>query len=141
MCQLCERVISTKNNQYKFLIKEFKNSYLYLGEHQFYQGYCVLVSKEHFIEMSDIPSPIREEIFQEMMQASDAIKKAFNPQKMNLASYGNVVEHLHWHFFPRYADDPLFTNPPWLQMHLFDTKKVSDELRDDLIALIRENLS
>lgn len=141
MCPLCDRVSSTKNNQYPFLIKEFTHSYLYLGEHQFYQGYCVLVTKNHYREMSDIPSPIREEIFAEMMKVSDALITTFQPKKMNLASYGNVVEHLHWHFFPRYEDDPQFTNPPWLQMHLFDSKKVSVELRDELIEKIRANLS
>lgn len=141
MCPLCDRVLSTKNNQYPYLIKEFKHSYLYLGEHQYYQGYSVLVSKEHFREMSDIPSPLREEIFTEMMQVSDALIKTFKPKKMNLSSYGNVVEHLHWHFFPRYEDDPQFTNPPWLQMHLFDSNKVSDQLREELIQKIRANLS
>lgn len=141
MCQLCERVLLTKNNEYPYLIKEFKHSYLYLGEHQFYQGYSVLVTKEHYREMSDIASPIREEIFSEMMMASDALIKTFHPKKMNLGSYGNVVEHLHWHFFPRYQDDPQFTNPPWLQMEQFANKKVSDELRDQLIYQIRHNLA
>ncbi|MFA5583379.1 MAG: HIT family protein [Bacteriovoracaceae bacterium] len=140
MCPLCERVNLTGNGQYPYLIKEFDHSYLYLGEHQFYEGYCVLVTKEHYREMSDISSPVREEIFSEMMKVSDAILKTFNPKKMNMASYGNVVEHLHWHFFPRYADDPQFTNPPWLQMHLFDSKKVSPQLRDKLISEIRKNL-
>lgn len=140
MCPLCDRVRLTESKQYPYLIKEFDHSYLYLGEHQFYQGYCVLVSKEHYREMSDIPSPIREELFSEMMRTSDGLIKTFQPKKMNMASYGNMVEHLHWHFFPRYADDPEFTNPPWLQMHLFDSKKVEAEQRDKLIAQIQKNL-
>ena len=136
-CPLCERVKLTQEGKYPFLIHEFKNSYLMLGEHQFYAGYCVLVSKNHYREMTDIPSPEREEIFQEMMKASSVIDKIFQPKKMNMCSLGNVVDHVHWHFFPRYADDKDFKNPPWLQMHLFDSAKVTPEKRDELIKLIK----
>ena len=69
-CELCKRVDSLRKKNYPYIIYEFKNSYLCLGEHQFYSGYSVLVTKNHFKEMSDIPSPEREEIFQELMVAS-----------------------------------------------------------------------
>ena len=136
-CALCERVKSIQAGNYPYLIHEFAHSYLLLGEHQFYRGYCVLVSKSHHKEMADIPSPEREEIFQEMMASSSLIQKVFKPKKMNLSSLGNVVEHLHWHFFPRYEDDANFKNPPWLQMAQFDDAKVSSEERDRIIARLQ----
>lgn len=126
-CPLCDRVEKTRNQTYPYLIHEFKNSYLMLGEHQFFQGYSVLVSKDHYREMTDIPEPKRSEIFQEMMLASKAIELAFNPKKMNMCSLGNVVDHVHWHFFPRYASDPQFFDPPWLRMKEFENAKVSPE--------------
>lgn len=140
-CTLCERVLKTQRGEYPFLIHEFKHSFLFLGEHQFYRGYCVLVSKSHHKEMADIPSPEREELFQEMMLTSKALQKVFTPKKMNLSSLGNVVEHLHWHFFPRYASDENFSNPPWLQMHLFDSAKVAPTEREKLIEMIRGALT
>lgn len=136
-CALCQRVLKIKKGEYPFFIHEFEHSYLMLGEHQFYRGYCVLVSKKHHREMADIPSPEREEIFQEMMRTSKAIQKVFSPKKMNLCSLGNVAEHLHWHFFPRYADDPEFKNPPWLQMHLFDEASLGQEERDKLVEILK----
>jgi diadenosine tetraphosphate (Ap4A) HIT family hydrolase len=139
-CSLCERVNKIKNGDYPYLIHEFKNSYLVLGEHQYYRGYCVLISKSHHKEMADIPSPEREEIFLEMMNSSKLLQDFFKPKKMNLCSLGNVVEHLHWHFFPRYASDPKFTNPPWLQMHEFEEAKVSFEECSDLIQQLKEKL-
>jgi diadenosine tetraphosphate (Ap4A) HIT family hydrolase len=124
-CLLCDRVELTNKNQYPYLIKEFKHSYLMLGEHQFFSGYCVLVLKEHYREMTDIPSPLREEFFQEMMKTSRAIDHVFKPKKMNMCSLGNVVDHVHWHFFPRYANDPHFFDPPWLKMKEFEKAKVT----------------
>jgi diadenosine tetraphosphate (Ap4A) HIT family hydrolase len=136
-CSLCERVKEASKGDYPFLVKEYDHSYLMLGEHQFYRGYCVLISKSHHREMADIPSPERESIFQEMMATSKALQQVFQPKKMNLCSLGNVAEHLHWHFFPRYGDDPDFTNPPWLQMHQFEQAKITSEARDELVALIQ----
>jgi diadenosine tetraphosphate (Ap4A) HIT family hydrolase len=132
-CPLCERVKATEDGKYPYLIHEFENSYLFLGEHQYYAGYCVLVSKHHYREMTDAPLDVRNGIFQEMMKSHEVIQKVFSPKKMNLCSLGNVVDHIHWHFFPRYADDQNFKNPPWLQMHLFDSARVTPHERDELI--------
>lgn len=139
-CSLCARVTQTQENQYPYLIHEFENSYLYLGEHQFYRGYSVLVTKEHFREMTDLPEVKREAFFKEMMMAHLVLEKVFRPKKMNMCSLGNVVDHVHWHFFPRYESDPNFKNPPWLQMHLFDSAKVSPQERDELIKIIKAQL-
>lgn len=133
-CPLCERV---SNSSYPYLIHEFPNSYLYLGEHQYYKGYCVLVSKKHYREMTDMPESERNALFQEMMKSHQIIEKVFQPKKMNMCSLGNVVDHIHWHFFPRYADDANFKNPPWLQMQNFDSAKVSHEERDKIIEKIK----
>lgn len=140
-CPLCERVEKTKKSEYPFLIHEYKNSYLYLGEHQFYKGYSVLVSKYHYREMTDMPENIRNELFLEMMDAHKAIQKSFSFKKMNMCSLGNVVDHIHWHFFPRYEEDPNFKNPPWLQMHQFDSVKPNEQERNSLIKEISSHCS
>ncbi len=134
-CPLCNRV---SDNKYPYLIHEFENSFLYLGEHQYYKGYCVLVSKGHYKEMTDVPSAIQSVLFQEMMKAHSIIEKVFQPKKMNMCSLGNVVPHVHWHFFPRYEDDADFKNPPWLQMHEFENAKVTPEVRDKLIEMLKK---
>lgn len=140
-CPLCQRVQKTKQGEYPFLIHEFENSYLYLGEHQFYKGYCVLVSKKHFREMTDMPMNERDALFQEMMKSHEVIQKVFQPKKMNMCSLGNVVDHIHWHFFPRYADDENFKNPPWLQMNQFESAKVAPTERDKLIEMMRAQMA
>lgn len=128
------------SGEYAYLVKEFPHSYLYLGEHQYYRGYCVQVTKDHYREMTDVPAEIRVALFLELMAAHEAIQKAFNPKKMNMCSLGNVVSHVHWHFFPRYENDQNFTNPPWLQMHEFERARLSPEQRDELIAQLRQVL-
>jgi diadenosine tetraphosphate (Ap4A) HIT family hydrolase len=139
-CPLCDRIRNTSEKKYPFVIHEFNHSYLYLGEHQYYKGYCVLVTKDHYREMTDLSLLIRGELFGEMMKSHEAIQKVFNPKKMNMCSLGNVVDHVHWHFFPRYEDDLDFKNPPWLQMHLFENAKVTPQQRDELITKLQKSL-
>jgi diadenosine tetraphosphate (Ap4A) HIT family hydrolase len=126
-CSLCQRVSLLKEGNYPYLIHEFPHSYLVLGEHQFFRGYCVLISKGHYKEMTDMPPGIQAEMFQEMMKVSSVLQRFFQPSKMNMCSLGNVVPHVHWHFFPRYIDDAQFKDPPWLRMHLFDGAKITPE--------------
>ena len=38
------------------------------------------------------------------------LRELLAPEKINLASFGNMVPHLHWHIIPRFADDPHFPN-------------------------------
>lgn len=143
-CSLCDRVQALKEGMYPLLVKEFKHSYLLLGDHQYYPGYCVLLSKIHYREMTDLPAAVQAEFFHEMMIAHRIIEKTYQPKKMNMCSLGNVVDHVHWHFFPRYESDPHFKNPPFLQMNLFETAKTTPEMAREAIERLRlteKNLS
>ena len=139
-CPLCERKRDCDQGAYPYLIHEFKNSYLVLGEHQFHAGYSVLILKDHHREMTDLPFMQQFELFQEMMNSSKAIEKAFQPTKMNLCSLGNVVPHVHWHFFPRYDTDPNFKQHPWHQEHLFAAAKISPAQAVEPIQKIKKVL-
>lgn len=140
-CPLCDRITLLHQKTYPYVIHEFKNSFLVLGEHQFYEGYCVLVTKTHYREMTDLPDGVREEFFQEMMTSSKWIQDVFQPKKMNMCSLGNVVDHMHWHFFPRYAKDPQFTNPPWLQMGEFASAQISPEQARSIIKRMTDHIA
>ncbi len=130
-CALCERIEKIKAGAYPYLIQELKHSYFLIGEHQYFPGYSVLLAKDHHREMTDLPPHKAAELFEEMMLVHRAIEQVMKPTKMNLCSLGNVVPHIHWHFFPRYETDPQFKNPPWLQMQHFDSAKVTaDSVRE-----------
>ena len=36
------------------------------------------------------------------------VRTLFAPDKINLASFGNMTPHLHWHVIPRWHDDRHF---------------------------------
>jgi diadenosine tetraphosphate (Ap4A) HIT family hydrolase len=41
------------------------------------------------------------------------VRRLFAPDKINLASFGNMVPHVHWHIIPRWQDDRHFPEPVW----------------------------
>jgi diadenosine tetraphosphate (Ap4A) HIT family hydrolase len=87
-----------------------------LGTWQYYQGYSVLVSRRHATELSQLSADERHGYLDEMCRLAAAIEKAFRPHKLNYELLGNQVPHLHWHVFPRSADDPQRLQPVWLAL-------------------------
>ena len=58
--------------------------------------------------MSDLSPAEQRHCFNILMAVEVALRECFSPDKINLASFGNVVPHLHWHLIPRYLDDRHF---------------------------------
>lgn len=78
-----------------------------------YPGLCRVVLNRHVREMTDLPEADRSRFMGVVFSAESALRGLFRPDKMNLASFGNQVPHLHWHVIPRTADDPHFPDPAW----------------------------
>lgn len=138
-CAICDRVKTIRENP--SLIHEFKNSFLILGDHQFFRGYCLVISKIHAREMHDLPEQTQAELLGEVMKAGKAIHQAFAPWKLNYASLGNQDPHVHWHIFPRYEADPDHRAHPWLNSAKFAQQVGSSEQRAEAIQRIRQALS
>jgi diadenosine tetraphosphate (Ap4A) HIT family hydrolase len=78
-----------------------------------YPGFLRVVLNPHVSEMTDLPATDRLALMQVVFAAEAALREVLSPDKINLASLGNVVPHLHWHVIPRFKDDPHFPNPVW----------------------------
>jgi diadenosine tetraphosphate (Ap4A) HIT family hydrolase len=78
-----------------------------------FAGFCRVIWNAHVCEMTDLDAPDRAHFMQVVYAVESALRALLLPTKMNLASLGNVVPHLHWHVIPRYADDSHFPQPVW----------------------------
>ena len=76
-------------------------------------GFCRVIWDRHVVEMADLEPRERERIMRVVFALERALIEVLQPDKINLASLGNVVPHIHWHVIPRFADDPHFPNPVW----------------------------
>jgi diadenosine tetraphosphate (Ap4A) HIT family hydrolase len=78
-----------------------------------FPGFCRVIWNSHVREMTDLAAPNRAHLMHVVYAVESALRARLTPAKMNLASLGNQVPHLHWHLIPRFADDSHFPNPVW----------------------------
>lgn len=78
-----------------------------------YPGFCRVILAAHVREMTDLPEADRQRLMRVVWAVERAVRDELHPDKINLASLGNVVPHLHWHVIPRFAEDRHFPDPIW----------------------------
>ncbi|MCK6390536.1 MAG: HIT family protein [Azonexus sp.] len=78
-----------------------------------YPGFCRVILNAHVREMSDLDTESRERLMRVVFGVETVVRSLYQPDKVNLASLGNVVPHLHWHVIPRWQDDRHFPDPIW----------------------------
>ncbi|MBN9517615.1 HIT family protein [bacterium] len=118
-CPFCAKLAAPDGWPAADVVWRFPHSVAVLGPWQFYPGYCVLVSREHASELSQLGER-RAAFLGEMAVLAEAIEHAFRPHKLNYELLGNQVPHLHWHLFPRSAADPDRLRPVWFALDRAD---------------------
>ena len=78
-----------------------------------YPGFCRVILKRHATEMADLDEAERNALMRVVFAVEAAVRETMGPDKMNLASLGNMTPHVHWHVVPRFRDDRHFPNPIW----------------------------
>jgi len=78
-----------------------------------YPAFVRVIARPHLAEMTDLPPADREHLMAVVLEVEQAMRDELAPAKINLASFGNVVPHLHWHVIPRWHDDRHFPQPVW----------------------------
>ena len=76
-------------------------------------GFCRVILNRHASEMTDLPIEDRSALMKAVCVVESALRSLMQPTKINLASLGNVVPHVHWHIIPRWSDDTHFPEPIW----------------------------
>lgn len=76
-------------------------------------GFCRIIWQHHVAEMSELAPAQQRSLMDAVLAVETALRACYRPDKINLASFGNVVPHLHWHIICRWRDDPWFPEPIW----------------------------
>jgi diadenosine tetraphosphate (Ap4A) HIT family hydrolase len=78
-----------------------------------YPAFVRVIWNAHVIELSDLAEPERARLMLAVHAVETALREVIKPDKINLASLGNQVPHLHWHVIARFAGDAHFPQPIW----------------------------
>jgi len=96
---------------------------VHAGEADF-PAFYRLVWEEHVREFSQLAAADRLACMETLVTMEQAMLRQLQPVKVNLASLGNAVPHLHWHVIARFEWDSHFPGPVWAA-----PQRASDEAR------------
>ena len=105
-CELCERdggILIARNDQLRIIRAEDAD----------HPAFYRVIWNAHVAEWTDLPPPDRSAIMQVVAKVETVLRQALQPTKVNLASLGNVVPHLHWHVIARFDWDARWPAPVW----------------------------
>lgn len=102
---------------------------IFAGEH-LYPGFCRVIWKQHVAEMTDLTLNEQRHLLNVVFTVERALRTLQQPTKINLASLGNMVPHLHWHVIPRWTDDSHFPDPVWAPVRRNGTIHPAPSLQD-----------
>jgi diadenosine tetraphosphate (Ap4A) HIT family hydrolase len=70
-------------------------------------------TQKAYKEFSETPHDVKLEIFRTLDIIEKEMLSFFKPKKINIASFGNYVPHVHWHIMARFEEDAYFPEPMW----------------------------
>lgn len=144
MCLICDRIEMIKNGTNPYFVKELETGYVVIGDNQHFKGYTLFLCKQHVTELFYLDKDFASKFMEEMVLVSEAVMKAFEPEKMNYECLGQGDAHLHWHLYPRRTGDiDTYGNngvgPVWWypmeKMYSDDNRPTEDELEEMKLKL------
>lgn len=109
-CDLCELLVEPAADV--LIWRDEQLSVVAVNEPE-YPGFTRVVWNAHVKEMTDLAPAERNHVMNAVWAVEQAMRNVMLPHKVNLASFGNMTPHVHWHVIPRFADDAHFPNPTW----------------------------
>jgi diadenosine tetraphosphate (Ap4A) HIT family hydrolase len=64
-------------------------------------------------EIHELSAADRAVLIEEIAEASEVLKRLFQPDKLNVGALGNLVPQLHVHVVARTTTDPAWPGPVW----------------------------
>ena len=91
----------------------FENRDIYVENEASEIPWLKIFTKEPYRELSDVP----KELIVKLWEIYDTIEHEmivfYNPKKINMASFANMLPRVHIHVMARFEDDSYFPNPMW----------------------------
>jgi diadenosine tetraphosphate (Ap4A) HIT family hydrolase len=140
-CSICQRIDEIE--LYPYFVAELETGYVILGNTQFFRGYTLFYCKPHAYELHELAPDFKMQFLIEMSAVAEAVFKCFEVKKLNYELLGNGMPHLHWHLFPRHADDPRPHGPVYhIDMNIWRSDKFrpDPEERDRLKRMLLREL-
>ncbi|MDQ1268028.1 MAG: hypothetical protein QG560_671 [Campylobacterota bacterium] len=100
-----------KKEREKMII--YEESGLYVEKEQSEIPWLKIFTKEPFVELGDVPKELRTRLWEVFDVIEHEMREYYNPKKINMASFANMLPRVHIHVMARFENDSYFPNPMW----------------------------
>lgn len=113
-----------------------------LADEAAHPAFCRVIWHTHVREMTDLGPAERAHLLGVVLAVEAVLRELLAPAKINLASLGNQVPHLHWHVIPRFADDAHYPDAVWAAprregvVHRVDAGRLRERLAAVIAATV-----
>ena len=91
----------------------FSDSLIYIEIHDSEIPWLKIFTHEPHKEFSECSREERMIIFDSLDLIEKEMIAYFKPEKINIASFGNMLPRVHWHIMGRFLNDSYFPEPMW----------------------------
>jgi diadenosine tetraphosphate (Ap4A) HIT family hydrolase len=105
--------LSSILEQDSIFITKFELCQLRLMNNSDFPWVILVPEKKDIVEIMDLKANEFNKLNSEILQVAKIIKSVFNPDKLNIATLGNIVPQMHIHIVARFKNDKLFPKPVW----------------------------
>lgn len=123
-CENCEPLFSLMTE-----ICTLKASRVFFFRDQKNPGRCVVVCRDHKTELFQLTPDQRADFTDDVALVAQTVYELYGAQKINYATYGDLVPHLHVHVVPKREDTVSWGGP------------FSDQLPKELLTSEQEQLA
>ncbi len=100
-------------------------------------GHTLVIPKQHFEKLHDCPAELLGQVASRLGKIAGAVVTAMNSDGYNLLcnngrAAGQLIEHLHFHIFPRNTGDGVFNRWPSYQYEGDKGEVIADRIRQNL---------
>jgi len=91
----------------------YKQKDFYIEVHESEIPWLKIFTTTQYKELTDIPKTLRHKLYDITEIIEEQMIKYYQPEKINIASFGNYLPHTHIHVMARFKEDSFFPEPMW----------------------------
>lgn len=91
----------------------FENEHIRIETEESEVPWLKIFTQLPYREMSEVPAMVKFEIYELLDTIEKEMIAYYHPDKINIASFGNYLPHVHWHIMARFKEDSFFPEPMW----------------------------
>ena len=94
-------------------MKIYEDDHFFIESEKSEIPWLKIFTQVEYKELSDLPRDLRLKLFELYDIVEVEMINYFSPDKINMASFANMLPRVHIHVMARYKNDSYFPNPMW----------------------------